>query len=125
MMTKNSEASQMEVEPPVMQTIAEEVGFIEAVEIAAMWGGRKLYVPDAPSPDHPIARDLGPHALEKLCMVFGSQSITIPKLDSARVKRNRRKARALSARGFRRFEIADMLELTERQVRHLLDGDQS
>jgi hypothetical protein len=63
--------------------VAECIGFRAALIICAHHGGRTLYVPDKPSTSHRLAREIGYRPLQRLCDVFGSQSINVPNIEPA------------------------------------------
>lgn len=98
------------------QAISDSLGLHVAAALCAAYGGRTLYVPDKPTPGHPLARELGEDGLRRLCNLFGGQTIHLPKLDSARLARERRKAIRLSGLGLTPREIADMLDVSHGTV---------
>ena len=75
------------MEKTEVQIISDELGFAVAYMMIGLWGGRSLYIPDAPSPTHPIARDIGEDNLRGLCDIYGSQVIHLPKMCSAKSQR--------------------------------------
>ncbi len=112
----------MKDQPPVMQTIAEEVGFDTAHTLVVAYGGLTVHVPAQADPSHPLAHDLGLEPLEHLCGILGGQAIQVPQKRHALLIRQRRKARTLNEKGMPIKEIAEILEVTDRKAQALVDG---
>ncbi len=79
--------------------------------LASAFGGRRLYVPKAPGPHHPITVVLGKDGAERLAAAFHGVGIDIPMLPAAQAE-----IRRLAAAGWKRAAIARELKVTERWV---------
>jgi hypothetical protein len=78
------------------------IGFRAALILCAKYGGRTLYVPDQPRDSHRLAAEIGYQPLQRLCEVFGSQSINIPNIEPTVSRCEARQiAINLNARGIR------------------------
>ena len=105
----------------LIETIAQAAGFEAAATMCHIWGGRTLYIPDNPPPDHPIAQDLGYDELLAIVAIYGGQTIHPPRLSKAHLA-HRAKARCLKAHKISERQIAWVLDLTPNRVQRLLEG---
>ena len=61
-----------------IEDVAAVIGFNATACLIQWHGGRNIYIPDKPTPSHPLAGLLGLVALTALCNAFGGQSIWLP-----------------------------------------------
>lgn len=87
--------------------------------LAEAFGGRRLYVPAAPGPHHPITVAIGADLARKLGEAFHGVDIDIPMLP-----RTRAEIRRLDALGWTRTRIARELRITERWVYKVLSAEE-
>lgn len=95
-----------------------------ALRICARWGGQTLYVPDKAKPDHPIARAIGHDAMERICSVFGSQTVDLPMLTNLfERERQARNVQLLVNKGLSAKAIAKILEMSRATVDEIIRED--
>ena len=97
--------------------IIDAIGRDKAVILSRELGGKFVYVPEAPSPDNPIAEAVGLEVLEQLTRAIGSGALYIP-VGIYKSQRDQRLNR-LIAKGVTAKRLARALRLSERTVRHL------
>lgn len=97
--------------------IIDAIGPEDAAQLSRMLGGKYVYVPQAPSPDNPIAKALGLPALKRLTAAIGSGDLYIP----TGIYRRERDARIseLLAKGCSAKRLARALRISPRTVRHI------
>ena len=100
----------------ILARVAEVAGEEAARQLAKTFGGRTIYLPRAPGPDHPLARALGLEAACAVCRELGSGHLSVPKGVRELNAAKRRRVLELSAEGFSAGEIALMLDCTQRTV---------
>ncbi len=94
--------------------LAENVGPDGALALAALYGGRRLYVPHAPRAGHVLADLLGVLVFARLCYAFRGTTIYVPRLPVAPALA--RRARDLRGGGASVAAIAVAIGRSERQV---------
>lgn len=104
------------------QAIANLVGLRPAVTLCVVYGGRIVHVPATPDPTHPIARDIGQTAFNRLANHYGGRSIALPQTLAPRLWHERRKVSRLAARGLNAAAIAEMLEISVASVQRYLSN---
>ena len=75
----------------VLDDVCALIGFSATVRLVEWLGGRHVYVPCDPTPDHPLAKLIGAGALRALAGEFGGQPLWVP----AHVLHRHHKATAL------------------------------
>ena len=94
--------------------LAEHVGPDGALALAALYGGRRLYVPHAPRAGHALADLLGVLVFARLCYAVRGTTIYVPRLPVAPALA--RRARDLRVGGASVAAIAGAIGRSERQV---------
>lgn len=109
--------------PSGLKELKGVVGPGAALAICAAFGGRALYVPADPGPDHPLVRLLGESAAKRLCSLLAGDRLHVPKMDAVtrqlRVKeihRRRKKGSSVTS-------LAREFNLTQRRVHQILGED--
>ena len=101
---------------PRLRELADLIGLKATMQLVHAFGGRRLYVPIKPLPEHHLAQLIGLDALTRLSRVFGTEDrILIPRADNAlRQARNRRIRAQYGPKSIR--QLAHEYQLTERQI---------
>lgn len=74
------------------------IGFSNTLLLCGTRGGKTLYVPEAATPEHWLARQIGAPAFKAMVEEWGGETITVPALaDFGRYQRVRRCAELLCA----------------------------
>lgn len=103
-------------EPSTLDQIGAVIGTSAALRLIAIFGGTNLYIPEAVTEDHPIARAIGLDAARKLSAVFAREQYDLPDgEDFHRLQRIRRVAGLLRA-GVSPRDIAVLVGVSARQV---------
>lgn len=106
--------------PGVLALIAEATSPAVAIQIAAAFGGTRLFVPLRPRPTSALARVVGVEAAQTIARVIGHGDIEIP-MAGARGQRNRRRRVAEMLAGgasIRQASLAgDVCERTARRIK--------
>ncbi|SOD42310.1 Mor transcription activator family protein [Nitrosovibrio sp. Nv4] len=110
--------------PGILRDIARLIGLPGTLQLVKHYGGVRLYVPKRFDPDHVLVKVIGPVAVIILIKHFGGEAhFDIPRaLAAANAVRNaaiRAEYAELSQR-----RLAQKYNLTERQVRNILAGDE-
>jgi hypothetical protein len=109
--------------PETLQEIVQLIGMVATLKLVGKYGGTRLYVPKRVLTGHPLAALIGRKAADTLADYFGGEVLEIPRALSANVaQRNvaiKQEYRQLSQR-----QLALKYNLTERQVRNIVTGDQ-
>lgn len=100
--------------PIALAQLAEHVGPDGALALAALYGGRRLYVPNVPRAGHALADLLGVLVFARLCYAFRGTTIYVPRLPVAPAMA--RRARELRDEGATIATIASAIGRSERQV---------
>ncbi|MDP2202432.1 MAG: Mor transcription activator family protein [Methylicorpusculum sp.] len=102
--------------PPSLLQIADYCGEAVMWKVWSYYGGGHLFVPMRCGPDHQLSTLLGVSDAVKFCEVFGGDTLTIPKAESA--KRAVRNGLIRQARldGADNFTLCRRFGLTERQI---------
>lgn len=105
-----------ELLPKVLQDFVRLIGLAATMILVENFGGRRLYVPVNPHPDHQLARLIGLDNLAKLSKVYGLEDhFDIPKAE--RALRHLRDQRIRAEYGPKSAStLAREHSLTERQI---------
>lgn len=103
----------------VLDDICTSVGYTATCVLSAWFGGRKLYVPGAARPDHPLVDLIGLPALRALVRDWSGQELKVPThRTAARFERDRR-ACELFAEGWTAERVAIDLGIGVRRAEQL------
>jgi hypothetical protein len=99
--------------------VAAIVGFSATLRLIQWYGGSNVYVPDSPTPNHPLTAILGESALRALCEEFGNQTLWVPSdIERPDIELKKSVAKAvLKGRGS--LAISVELGITQRQVQRI------
>ena len=112
----NSKAVSIEGLPVSMQEIAEALGASIVFSLVEHFGGTEIKVPYALKDGHRLEA-IGRDQAEMLCHMFPEKKLHVPiTLDRTKLKRQ---IDELEARGWKRWQIARELHITQRHVRRL------
>lgn len=101
------------------EQLVKDIGFDAALRIIAGWGGRTLYVPGEVDSQHLICRVIGEEAFERLESIYGSQTITVPKLNLKHIKLEV-DAVTLVSKGLSMREAAHVLGVSKERVKQIV-----
>lgn len=103
---------------PTLDRIAEVAGVGAALTLAARYGGRQLYIPQAESIDeaHPLAEALGLATARRLSRDFGHGHVMIPLGPTSSVERRKLLMRKMGDEGRTNAEVAAALGVHRRTV---------
>ena len=101
---------------PRLRLFVEKMGLPATLHLVQAYGGRRLYVPTNPSPEHALAKLIGMDALRNLCRLHGdTERVLIPKADYALSQaRNRRIRSQYGPKSIRM--LAEEYQISERRV---------
>lgn len=102
-----------------MQKLADAVGLQGALLLSAWCGGRQLYIPSKPFPDHILNLVLGAESFARLCTALPRETIVVPQLPLNAVKHAGQVYR-FARHGMHVRDISDVIGLTPRQVQRIL-----
>jgi hypothetical protein len=105
--------------PGVLAEIARLTSVEVAIAFARKWGGRELYIPERPRPDHALAQTLGRSAALIFCERYKRENLRIP---SARSYPRWYDARRMKRSGKSASYIASKLGINIRRVIQLTHG---
>ena len=113
----------VELLPRVLQDFVRLIGLAATMILVEHFGGRRLYIPVNPHPEHHLARLIGLDKLEALSRVYGLEDhFDIPKAD--RALRALRDQRIRSEYGPKSAStLAREHGLTERQIWNIVGRD--
>lgn len=113
-----------ELLPQVLQDFVRLIGLAATMILVEHFGGRRLYIPINPHPDHHLAKLIGLDNLAKLSQVYGLEDhFDIPKAE--RALKHLRNEKIRSEYGPKSVStLAREHNLTERQIWNIL-GDPS
>lgn len=101
---------------PLIDLLGQVIGTVPTLRLLALFGARRLYVPETIPEDHPIARCLGAEAAHKLARQFGREQLDLPDGDEfARLRRVRRVA-GLLRHGTPPRDVAMLIGISTKQV---------
>lgn len=101
---------------PLIDQLGQVIGTVPTLRLLAVFGARRLYVPETIPPDHPIARCIGGEPADKLARHFGREQLDLPDGDEfARLRRVRRVA-GLLRHGAPPRDIAMLIGVSTKQV---------
>jgi hypothetical protein len=103
---------------PVLQRIAEAVGSAATLTLAARYGGRMLYIPQAESigESHILALELGLATARRLAREVGHGHIMIPLGPTSSVERRKLLIRQMGGEGMTNSQVAAALGIHRRTV---------
>ncbi len=99
----------------ILTEIVEAIGDDAASKLVADFAGTRLYVPQVPEPEDPIARSIGLSAAQKLARIYGGDRMDVPNPVS-----RREHILAMRASGLTIEAIARALHCTSRRVYQVL-----
>lgn len=103
--------------PASVQDLAEVIGLTAAMQIVDAFGGRRVCVPVAEHPDHPLARLLGPRAFHRLVATYRGEELEVP---TCALAKRRAEATAFFRAGGGTTAGAVKLGMTRQGARRLL-----
>lgn len=108
---------------PLVGVLAELEGAVDreaALALAGRYGGRRVYVPETVTPQHPLARCIGESGAVWLCNTYGGRWVDVARC--AHVERHLRNRRIAAARadGLTLRELGERFDLTPRQIINIL-----
>lgn len=109
-------ADLLDLLPGELRYIGELIGVEGALRLVEKWPGVKLYIPQAVTPEHPLAELLGQDAARKLCETYPGESLEIPVLRDWRLAM-RNALIAQSDQSQRTLALGH--KLTVRQIRNI------
>ncbi len=99
-----------------LKEVVQVVGLTTALEIVRGWGGRWLWVPNAVTPEHPIALRIGLQPARQFVAHFKGRRLSLPTERSAlRTLRNRAIFEAVQA-GKSRTDVAHEFGVSRQTV---------
>lgn len=105
-----------------MDDLCALVGWTRSVALVRWFGGSNLYVPAEPSASHPLATLLGLDVMRRVVDEFACQTVWIPADLGGRYANGDQAKQAVSRlilRGMGTRDIADRLDMSQRQVQRL------
>lgn len=102
-----------------VEDIASTIGYMATCTLIEWYGGRQLFIPKHPDPDHEIARIIGCTAYRHLVGHFGDRVLKVPTDHFRELVRQDRIVASLLSVGHGTKLIAGMIGLTERQVQNI------
>lgn len=106
--------------PGSVRDIAETLGLDVVIRLVDHFGGCEIYIPDQIKPDHPLMA-LGETAARALVEYCPRDRINVPK--SLNPKPTASTIEDLENRGLTRNQIARELNITQRHVRRVANGE--
>lgn len=103
----------------VLEDICAEIGFGATIRLAAVYGGRSLYVPKAFDVQHQLCVLLGESPYKALVREYGATSLNVPRIEEFDRWRRVREVSVMLAKGFTVSDIAGALCMTTRNVGEL------
>lgn len=108
--------------PKSLQEIIEILGENIAMELVKHLGGRHLYVPNAVSDDHDIAKAIGLEQATKFCQHFRGSALSIPKCKTYFNRKRNQEMIELHRKGEKIPSLVATFGLTTRQIRTILNS---
>lgn len=113
--------------PELLQRVADACGGGVALSLAAAYGGREIYIPQADGIDeaHPLALTLGLAAARTVADILSPGKIVIPMGPTSSVRRRKAAMRAMRREGRTNAEAARALGIHIRtvEIRHQRDRE--
>lgn len=103
----------------LLEDIAAEIGYTATSTLCGWFGGRYVFVPATPSPEHKIARVIGPSAFRRLSAAFGGVTLFIPKDQAQRRARRNRIIFDMIVRGSNANNISTRIQISKMQVHNI------
>jgi DNA-binding NarL/FixJ family response regulator len=100
--------------PQILAEVAEIAGLDAALRLAQARGGRRLYVPQKPTPD--FVAEIGEPAALALSKLYANETISVPLGPTGAVKQAKRAVHEALARGLSAGDAARVAGVTERTV---------
>lgn len=114
-----------ELLPKVLQDFVQRIGIAPTMLLVEQFGGRRLYIPLNPHPDHHLAKLIGLENLTKLSSVYGAEDhFDIPR--AMRALKHLRDEKIRSEYGPKSAStLAQENGLTERQIFNIVGPDKA
>ena len=106
--------------PATGRELVECIGFVAAIELVRVHGGRRVYIPHALAHDHPLAIVIGHAAASVLAARYGPCQLEVPALTRARLLLRDNALRAAFDEGANMDELTDRYNISERHARKVL-----
>jgi hypothetical protein len=106
--------------PELVRVIGQACGYEAAVAIVRKWGGVRLFIPQAVTADHVLAKTIGLDAAAKLVELLGHGHVEVPMWTAATAALKTRLVLSLAAEGLSRREIALAAKCSGRRVYQIL-----
>ena len=106
--------------PESLRRVAESCGADVAFKLRGDYGGRHLFVPAMPEPEHPLSDLLGPVDCGRLCACYGGETIYVPRGAGLLLRIRNLKIQEMRSQGSGLADIARAVSLTERRVSAIL-----
>jgi hypothetical protein len=90
------------------------IGTRAFLRLSALYGGRTLYVPGAPTQGHPLEHAIGPDPFARLVRGFGSQTLRMPKASDYEHAAKVRAVAGLIRQGMTQDDICEALSISRR-----------
>ena len=103
----------------LLEDIAAEIGYTATSTLCGWFGGRYVFVPATPSPEHKIAKVIGVPAFSRLSRSFGGETLFIPKDQAQRRARRHRIVFDMLLRGDNSTHIGGRVNISNMQVRNI------
>ena len=121
-LTHADQAALVAAMPASGRELVECIGFTAAVELVRAYGGRRVYIPLAPAPSHPLAIAIGHNAAMTLAARFSRCQIELPMMTNASLLLRDNALRAAFDAGAGIDELTDRYNISERHARKILSA---
>lgn len=111
--------------PKSLVEVAEEVGVVNALALAGLYGGHRLYISPRFPEDHPIVKFLGREVADKLSARFGTEYIEMAKCRELKLRERNQELYELREQRVKVADLARKFHLGERQVYLILSQRKS
>lgn len=109
----------MEYTNGIIEDLGAALGTEAALRLIALYGGTNIYVPQDATTHHRLLLCLGPIPYKHLVAEWGGQTLKLPSGEEVFDRYRRiRAASLLISRGFKTWEIAQILGIKDRQVKN-------
>jgi len=104
----------------VMQSLVEAAGPAAAIKLVQSYGGMRLYIPLAISPEHEIAKLVGHENATRLARAIGGDRLDVPSANGPAYKALRDgEIRRMASEGVSGQKIAREMQITYMRVRQI------
>lgn len=121
-MTDRDTSNPLQARPnSTVDDIAAVIGFTATLRLCAWYGdvNGQLYVPQAASEDHSLAKLIGMSAFRRLVEEWGNEHLSVQTLESYEADCRNRAVRDLLAKGLSPREIARLVFVGERRIQQI------